>query len=97
MLDAKIILNRIKCWVFWKEEKYAKTTLSWENFKFYGYVLDIKGVEKEPGKNHSDETVSPAINNKHARRLGHISYEWWDPYLRPEYSNISVWYQDAEI
>ena len=33
----------------------------------------------------------------HARRLGHISFERWDPKLRFEYKQFTVRYLGAEI
>ena len=62
-------------------------------------VLDFHWLAKDTGRPKNKELLY-LLNfsgYKHAKKLVHILFQRWDPYLRLEYKTISVWYQGAEI
>ena len=77
------------------------TTFSWgvRHLKFRDILLiscSFPYFDREEKKNTSQNLLNFS-GYKHAKRLGHVSFEKWDPYLHLEYKNFSVQYQRAEI
>ena len=56
----------------------------------------LKDGQKKTNKN-SPQFLLNFSGHKHASRLGHKSFERWDPKLCLKYKNLSVQYQRAEI